>query len=91
MEYIPIIIAGIGCLLAIIGWADSRRKVAIAEGHYQERISRMQIDIDRLYEKHSLLENNFHTAENATAEMKNDIKWIKDAITRIEHNMEKQP
>ena len=81
-------IAIVGCLLGVLAWFDGRRKVAVAEGKHLQEISEMQKKIAALEGEVRAVQECYANTDGDIREIKNDISWIKQALSEIKTAME---
>jgi recombinational DNA repair protein RecR len=84
---VALLVAIIGCLIAIAGYVDSRRKAAILEGKQQQLIDQLRADLARAFEKIHTLERCTQTSEQNNREILTDIRWIRESIGEIKERL----
>ncbi len=85
---VTLAIAIVGCLLAMLAWFDSRRKAAMAEGKHLQEIIDMQKKVASLEGEVKSVQECYASTDGDIREIKNDISWIKQALSDIKLAME---
>ena len=70
-------------IAALVQVGTSRRDALLKQGRHEQEEIRMEADIERLFEKARIQEACTAESNTAIAEMRNDIKWIRDSLKEI--------
>jgi hypothetical protein len=79
----------IGCVLAIVAFANSQRKAAIMEGKHLESVQQLekrQAELEALVKS---LSTCYQTTDADIREIKTDLFWIKEALRDIKESLSK--
>jgi len=80
---ISLLIAIIGCALALLAFFDGRRKLAMQEGKHIETVEQLRGRVGTAETKVEALTACYQTTDADIREIKTDITWIKGALEEI--------
>lgn len=86
---VTLVIAIIGCLLAVSAWIDSRRKAAMKEGEQKQTVSQLRADLDKARERVAILEDRLREADGDVREIKADIKHLISTVDRMSEKLDR--
>ena len=83
VQLMPIISIVVG-LIAIIGFFNTRKAAAVAEGKRQQELAQLEKDVTAAHDRIRQLEEAGRCTEGDIRELKTDVKHIIDSLARIE-------
>jgi len=77
-------------IIAIATFAVARKKAAIEEGQHLEAVKQLRRDLDAIEIRTKALETSFQNQDRSIVQIATDIKYIREAIGKIEAKLDRQ-
>jgi len=88
IQFMPILSIIVG-VIAIVGFFNTRKAAAVAEGKRQQELEQLERDVKAAHEKIRELEAAGKCTDGDIRELKTDMKHVLDALSRIEERLQK--
>ena len=84
---VNLLIAIIGCVLAVVAFVSGQRKAAIMEGKHLATVAQLEKRQGELEAKVVALSTCYQNTDADIREIKTDIEWIREALKEIKEKV----